>query len=178
MPDDGCCHEVYFALSNQSIAPSLGRSLELLIVGTLVVSLAQSPVRRFAPSALVNPVIILGVTSCVHDSDLLYRRYDGNAQQQEDCKAFCWSQGVAQERIGFNYNDEYNVRSQIELIKKEIIRLKDHPSVILWGIGNEVDLEYHDHVNSSTSVQKWRFLTTQFEFTEESYIDWGVFQTL
>ena len=49
---------------------------------------------------------------------------------------------VAQERNGFNYNDEYNVRSQIELIKKEILRLKDHPSVILWGIGNEVDLQY------------------------------------
>ena len=54
----------------------------------------------------------------------------------------CLGIWVAQERNGFNYNDEYNVRSQIELIKKEIIRLKDHPSVILWGIGNEVDLQY------------------------------------
>ena len=54
----------------------------------------------------------------------------------------CLGIWVAQERNGFNYNDEYNVRSQIELIKKEILRLKDHPSVILWGIGNEVDLQY------------------------------------
>ncbi|MAE14240.1 MAG: hypothetical protein CL821_01440 [Crocinitomicaceae bacterium] len=54
----------------------------------------------------------------------------------------CLGIWVSQERNGFNYNDEYNVRSQIELIKKEILRLKDHPSVILWGIGNEVDLQY------------------------------------
>ena len=54
----------------------------------------------------------------------------------------CLGIWVAQERNGFNYNDEYNVRSQIELIKKEILRLKDHPSILLWGIGNEVDLQY------------------------------------
>ena len=44
-------------------------------------------------------------------------------------------------------------------------------------IGNEVDLEYHDHVNSSTSVQKWRFLTLYFEFGE-GFISWGVFKNV
>ena len=49
---------------------------------------------------------------------------------------------VAQERNGFDYNDEYRVKAQIELIKKEIIKFKDHPSLLVWGIGNEVDLKY------------------------------------
>ena len=44
-------------------------------------------------------------------------------------------------------------------------------------IGNEVDLEYHDHSNSSTSVQKWRFLTLYFEFGE-GFISWGVFKNV
>ena len=45
-------------------------------------------------------------------------------------------------------------------------------------IGNEVDLEYHDHSNSSTSVQKWRFLTLYSELVEESFIYWGVFENV
>ncbi len=54
----------------------------------------------------------------------------------------CQGIWIAQERNGFDYNDDYNVKGQIELIKKEILRVKDHPSIILWGIGNEVDLKY------------------------------------
>ena len=53
----------------------------------------------------------------------------------------CQGIWIAQERNGFDYNDDYNVKGQIELIKKEILRVKDHPSIILWGIGNEVDLK-------------------------------------
>ena len=49
---------------------------------------------------------------------------------------------VAQERNGFNYDDEYAVAGQIERLKKEILKLKDHPALIIWGIGNEVDLKY------------------------------------
>ena len=49
---------------------------------------------------------------------------------------------VNQERNGFNYNDEYAVAGQIELLKKDILKLKDHPALLMWGIGNEVDLKY------------------------------------
>jgi len=49
---------------------------------------------------------------------------------------------VAQERNGFNYNDEYSVKGQIEKLKKDILKLKDHPALLVWGIGNEVDLKY------------------------------------
>ena len=49
---------------------------------------------------------------------------------------------VAQERNGFNYDDEYAVAGQIALLKKAILKLKDHPALLMWGIGNEVDLQY------------------------------------
>ena len=70
----------------------------------------------------------------------------------------CLGIWVAQERNGFNYNDDYNVKSQIELIKKEILRLKDHPSVIIWGIGNEVDLQYSNFKVWETIEQIAKFI--------------------
>ena len=45
-------------------------------------------------------------------------------------------------------------------------------------IGNEVNLEYRDHSNSSTSVQKWRGRFFSFEMTEGSWIFWGVFENV
>ena len=45
-------------------------------------------------------------------------------------------------------------------------------------IGNEVNLEHRDHSNSSTSVQKWRFLMLYTEFVEGSWIDLGVFENV
>ena len=49
---------------------------------------------------------------------------------------------VARERHGFDYNDEVAVNEQLERIKKEVIALKDHPALLLWGIGNELNLHY------------------------------------
>ena len=49
---------------------------------------------------------------------------------------------VARERHGFDYNDEVAVREQLERIKKEVLEIKDHPALLLWGIGNELNLRY------------------------------------
>lgn len=43
------------------------------------------------------------------------------------------------ERHGFNYDDKKAVKDQFEKIKKEILAFKDHPALLLWGIGNEAD---------------------------------------
>ncbi len=48
---------------------------------------------------------------------------------------------VAHERHGFNYNDKKAVKRQYERIKKQVMALKDHPALMLWGVGNEVNLE-------------------------------------
>ena len=49
---------------------------------------------------------------------------------------------VARERHGFDYNNESAVKEQLEQIKKDVIALKDHPALLLWGIGNELNLRY------------------------------------
>lgn len=47
---------------------------------------------------------------------------------------------VARERHGFDYNDEVAVKKQKERIKKEVLAFKDHPALIIWAIGNELNL--------------------------------------
>jgi len=49
---------------------------------------------------------------------------------------------VARERHGFDYNDEEAVKKQFDAIKKEVLKYKDHPALLAWGIGNELNLNY------------------------------------
>jgi hypothetical protein len=49
---------------------------------------------------------------------------------------------VAKERHGFDYNDEEAVAAQLERLRKQVIELKDHPALLGWGIGNELNLSY------------------------------------
>ncbi len=47
---------------------------------------------------------------------------------------------VARERHGFDYDDEVAVKVQLENIRKEVLDLKDHPALMIWAIGNELNL--------------------------------------
>lgn len=47
---------------------------------------------------------------------------------------------VGRERHGFNYDDDTAVKQQQERIKAEVMALKDHPALIIWAIGNELNL--------------------------------------
>lgn len=49
---------------------------------------------------------------------------------------------VAKERHGFDYDDEEAVAAQLERLREEVILLKDHPALLGWGIGNELNLNY------------------------------------
>ncbi|MEQ9299021.1 MAG: glycoside hydrolase family 2 TIM barrel-domain containing protein [Cyclobacteriaceae bacterium] len=55
---------------------------------------------------------------------------------------------VSHERHGFDYNDKKAVKSQLERIQKQVMELKDHPALMLWGVGNEVNLD-------STNPKVW-----------------------
>jgi hypothetical protein len=46
---------------------------------------------------------------------------------------------LGHERHGFDYNDETQVREQLERARQAVLRYKDHPAVLLWGIGNEME---------------------------------------
>jgi hypothetical protein len=47
---------------------------------------------------------------------------------------------VGRERHGFSYDDTALVKKQFEYLKGEVIRLKDHPALLGWAIGNELNL--------------------------------------
>jgi len=49
---------------------------------------------------------------------------------------------VQHERHGFDYDDEIAVKKQLDFFTKRVKKLKDHPALLMWGIGNEVDLFY------------------------------------
>jgi hypothetical protein len=49
---------------------------------------------------------------------------------------------VARERHGFDYNNPEAVAAQLQKVKAEVLKYKDNPAVLFWGIGNELNLEY------------------------------------
>lgn len=49
---------------------------------------------------------------------------------------------VGQERQGFDYNDAKSVKAQLEQFREVVRTYKNHPAILLWGVGNEVDLFY------------------------------------
>lgn len=49
---------------------------------------------------------------------------------------------VTPERHGFNYNDTAAVRKQFDEVRADVIKYKDHPALLAWGIGNELNLSY------------------------------------
>jgi len=49
---------------------------------------------------------------------------------------------VGRERHGFDYDDTAWVARQKEDIRQQVVQLKDHPALLGWGIGNELNLHY------------------------------------
>ncbi|HKL67599.1 MAG TPA: glycoside hydrolase family 2 TIM barrel-domain containing protein, partial [Bacteroidales bacterium] len=49
---------------------------------------------------------------------------------------------VGRERHGYDYNDTAWVAQQKNDIRRQVMELKDHPALLAWGIGNELNLHY------------------------------------
>lgn len=49
---------------------------------------------------------------------------------------------VARERHGFNYDDTAAVRQQLEKLRLEVIKYRNYPALLMWGVGNELNLNY------------------------------------
>jgi hypothetical protein len=46
---------------------------------------------------------------------------------------------LGHERHGFDYRDETQVAEQLQRARNMVLKFKDHPAVLLWGIGNEME---------------------------------------
>lgn len=46
------------------------------------------------------------------------------------------------ERHGFDYDDQEAVTAQFERIRREVLKYKDHPALLTWIIGNELNFDY------------------------------------
>jgi hypothetical protein len=46
---------------------------------------------------------------------------------------------LGHERHGFDWNDADQVARQYEMVRETVLRYKDHPAVLLWALGNEME---------------------------------------
>lgn len=61
----------------------------------------------------------------------------------------------------FSYDNPHMAKEQLELVRQAVLRYKDHPAVLMWGIGNEME-GYADgdrpaiwkHVNEAAKLAK------------------------
>ncbi|MFT6865396.1 MAG: hypothetical protein ACJA08_000214 [Cyclobacteriaceae bacterium] len=67
--------------------------------------------------------------------ELLDQAYENNVTV-----ALCFY--IKPERHGMDYDDMAAVQDQFEQVKKEVIQFKDHPALLMWVIGNELNYSY------------------------------------
>ena len=71
---------------------------------------------------------------------------------QELGMTVCLGLWAQHERHGFDWSNEVAVKLQLESFAKVVDEVKDHPSLLMWAVGNEVDLFYSNfdvwkHIN-------------------------------
>ena len=76
-------------------------------------------------------------TWAVGDGSILDR-----AQELGVTVALCLD--LARERHGFDYGDSEAVRRQFERVRSEVLAHRDHPALLFWIIGNELNFDFTD----------------------------------
>lgn len=61
---------------------------------------------------------------------------------------------LGHERHGFDYGDERRVKQQLETARRAVERYKDHPALLMWGIGNEMEGRDGDNPAAYRAVQE------------------------
>jgi hypothetical protein len=69
-------------------------------------------------------------------TDGLQRKLD---EAQRHGLSVCVGIWLGHERHGFDYENKAQVAEQREMVRKTILTFKDHPAVLLWGLGNEME---------------------------------------
>lgn len=54
----------------------------------------------------------------------------------------CFGIWIGQERQGFDYTNKQALKAQLDMVRQTVRKYKDHPAILIWGVGNEMDLDY------------------------------------
>ena len=80
-----------------------------------------------------------------HGANSIRTWHVGDGQILDDAQALGLSASlcldVGRERLGFDYNDEGAVAAQLHRFRQQVDRFKNHPALLTWIIGNELNLE-------------------------------------
>lgn len=67
--------------------------------------------------------------------------------------AVCVGIWLGHERHGFDYDDPESRARQLEKVERIVRAHRDHPAVLMWGVGNEVELQAEDWEKAFRSVE-------------------------
>lgn len=70
------------------------------------------------------------------NTDKLAAQLDAAHAERLTVTAGIW---MGHERHGFNYNDAAAVTRQEEKARADVLKYKNHPALLMWGIGNEME---------------------------------------
>ena len=70
---------------------------------------------------------------------------------------------VGHERHGFNYSNPSQVKSQRDAVRAAVRKYKNHPAVLVWGLGNEME----DPRNAGGTVKVWQELEVLAKIIKE-----------
>ncbi|MGE9294976.1 MAG: glycoside hydrolase family 2 TIM barrel-domain containing protein [Puniceicoccales bacterium] len=70
---------------------------------------------------------------------------------------------IGHERHGFDYNDSRQIREQRDHVRDAVRRYKDHPAVLIWGLGNEMEGPADD----GSDVRIWKELNELAKIVKE-----------
>ena len=62
--------------------------------------------------------------------------------------------GLRPMRQGFNYGDDKAVAQQAERIRRDVAKLKNHPALLMYALGNELELD----VSQADRIKIWKAL--------------------
>jgi hypothetical protein len=106
-------------------------------------------VKGAAASKSINSNIAHHIAELKSFSGNTVRTYSVNEYTQEYLDAayangvsVCLGLWVNKEADNFDYNDTAAVSQQLQNLRSQVLTYKDHPALLMWGIGNEVDASY------------------------------------
>jgi hypothetical protein len=139
------------------------RLLVLLLLTPLLLPAAQVRIEKTADGFQLlrdgKPYFVYGASGSSHLQELV--RSGGNSTRTSPQKLNEAQQlgltalvglPLGKQRSGFDYGDAAAVEKQRQQIRDIVTKYKDHPAVLMWGIGNEPEI----HTTGEQRRQLWK----------------------